>query len=123
MSESEEYIDTLRVQHLELMQEVKRLNTSMESMSAALQILHSAAQTQTQIWDNQMKAVSSGLKALYLVWASIAFLSITTWLFYEGRISEWVWGAMNLVIMTPFFGEGIRVVLPIFGKENTKHGL
>ena len=61
-----------------------------------------------------------GLKALYLVPVTLGFILMTgTFLWYD-KISVWIWLMMNLILMTPFFGEGLKMLLPFFGKEGGK---
>ena len=70
---------------------------------------------------NPMKQITDvGLKLLYLVPVSLAFLGVATWLFHEGKIDWWIWAPMNLVIMTPFFGERVKLALNFLNRDQLR---
>lgn len=70
--------------------------------------------------DELSNILQAGLKTLYLVPVMLLFMLVTGTLFWFDKIPIWVWCPMNLIIMTPFFGEGVRMVLPLFPNRHEK---
>lgn len=53
----------------------------------------------------------TGLRMVALIPVSVVFCSIFTWLFYYKLITEWVWVPFMLILMFPYFGEGIKSII------------
>jgi len=62
-------------------------------------------------FDGALRPVASALRMIYLVPMSLIFSGVLTWLFNNGKISEYSWAGLMVVLMTPFFGEGVRLAL------------
>jgi hypothetical protein len=60
------------------------------------------------------RSLAGGLKTIALVPVSLGFGACFTWLFYEGKISEWAWMPLMLVLMSPYFSDGVRLVVRQF---------
>lgn len=73
--------------------------------------------------DASSKTIHGGLRMVYLVPMAVVFFSVSTWLLFQGKITEYTWTAVFVCLAFPFFGEGIRTILdriPLFGPTKTE---
>lgn len=63
---------------------------------------------------SNFKPIERAINRMATVPVSLAFCAISTWLFYNGKITENTWFYLSLVSMSPFFGAGIRTALERF---------
>lgn len=68
----------------------------------------------------QLEQLVLQLKALYLVPITLAFIGVTGAFLWFDKIPMWAWMLMNLILMTPYFGEGVKMILPLMTK--TRNG-
>lgn len=95
--------------------------TSMDSETSTLMDLSRHQHKEViEKMDGLTEVMQGGLKTLYLVPVMLLYMLVTGVLFWFDKIPIWVWLPMNLIIMTPFFGEGVRMVLPLFPSRNDK---
>jgi hypothetical protein len=66
------------------------------------------------------RSLAGGLKTIALVPVSLGFGACFTWLFYVGKITEWAWMPLMLVLMSPFFADGVRLVVRQFPINEVK---
>lgn len=65
-----------------------------------------------QVMDKMEKVVES-LRNIQLVPVTLIFVASSGYFFYIDRLPVWMWGIMQLVIMTPHFGEGVKLIVPL----------
>jgi len=58
-----------------------------------------------------LRPIERAMRSMTLVPLALVFCGVSTWLFNNGKISEDTWFWINVILMSPFFGEGIRAVL------------
>lgn len=72
-----------------------------------------------QVMEKMEKVVES-LRNIQLVPVTLIFVLSSGYFFYIDKLPVWMWGLMQLVIMTPHFGEGVKMIIPLFFKGPAK---
>lgn len=65
------------------------------------------------------ESVESAVKKLYLLLACALFVTSSGYFFYIDKIPFWVWAPMQLAMMVTYFGEGMKIAVPLMGGRGT----
>ena len=61
--------------------------------------------------------IKTSTKLISLTPVTIIGIGITSYMFYSGKIAEYSWLTFCLVFLSPFYGDGVRMLLSKFGKN------
>lgn len=64
----------------------------------------------------KMEKVIESLRGIQLIPTTLMFLVSSGYFFYIDKLPVWMWGGMQIIIMTPHFGEGVKMIIPMFSK-------
>lgn len=80
-------------------------------LSAMRQAMDSMKSTMEDKFEIALKPIERGLRSITLIPLALIFGGLSSWLFYQGKISESTWFWLTVFLMMPFFGEGARLIL------------
>jgi len=64
--------------------------------------------------------ITSGIKFLALSPVTLGGTAIVSFLFYFEKLSEWSWVTLIVLFLSPFYGDGIKLLLSRFNGKNEK---
>lgn len=73
--------------------------------------MNSSMDQQNQKIDALRTTFETGLHQIALIPVSIVFAAIFTGLFYLKMIEQWLWATFMLILMFPYFGDGITKIM------------